>query len=308
MPRAYRRAYRRYRRYPYLRRRYWGSSRFRKRYYRNGVVNSRSRVRVRIPKQAMLTVQIPANTTAATSVCIMPWCNTTATTGNNVAINAANGQSFGFTDTGLFQAYCGLFDEVKFDGMKVRAAVVDTIGAGGAYAGVTVASVIERMCQKEDVPPNSTNMNQWSSYSFRNVINNSVAKISRSVWATDLNERIQFLDTELIATGAGTPVAAPGNCLRAWRDGSVGSSWFKPAIYLTATPSAQAAALRTINFMVEVVAYFTFRCPKYSSSGSSKQAEDFTKLLNSTKEDQVDDQSFDRLVHEDTLLDIPITS
>lgn len=308
MPRAYRRTYRRYRRYPYYRRRYWGSSRFRKRYYKAGIVNSRSRVRVRIPKQALLTVQIPANTTAATSVCIMPWCNTTATTGANQPINNANGQSFGFTDTGLFQAYCNLFDEVKFDGMKVRAAVVDTIGAGGNYAGVTVASVIERNCNKEDVPPNSTNMNQWSSYAFRNVINNSVAKISRSVWATDLNERIQFMDSALIATGAGTAVLAPGNALRAWRDGSNTSTWFKPAIYLTATPSAAAAALRTITFMVETVSYFTFRCPKYSSSGSSKGEDDFNKLLTDTKEDQVDDQSFDRLVHEDTLLDIPMTS
>ena len=307
MPRAYRRTYRRYRRYPYYRRR-WGSSRFRKRYYKNGIVNSRSRVRVRIPKQALLTVQIPQNQTGATSVCIMPWCNTTSTTGANVAINNANGQSFGFTDTGLFQAYCGLFDEVKFDGMKVRGAVVDTIGAGGNYAGVTVASVIERACNKEDIPPNSTNMNQWSSYSFRNVINNSVAKITRSVWATDLNERIQFVDTELIATGAGTPVLAPGNCIRPWRDGGVGSTWFKPAIYLTATPSAAAGALRTITFMVEVVGYFTFRCPKYTTSGSSKQAEDFTKLLETTKDDQVDDQSFDRLLREDTLMDIPVTS
>ena len=189
--------------------------------------------------------------------------------------------------------------------MKVKAAVTNTIGAGGNFAGVTVASVIERACNKEDVPPNSTNMNQWSSYSFRNVVNNSVAKISRSVWATDLNERIQFLDTELIATGAGTPVAAPGNCLRAWRDGSVGSSWFKPAIYLTATPDAAAAALRTITLMVEVVAYFTFRCPKYSTPGSSKSQDEFDRLLDSTKGDQVDDHSFDRLVHEDTLLDIP---
>lgn len=307
MPRAYRRTYRRYRRYPYSRRR-WGSSRFRKRFYRNGIVNSRSRVRVRIPKQALLTVQIPANQQGATSVCICPWCNTTAATGNNVPINHANGQSFGFTDTGLFQAYAGLFDEVKFDGMKVKAAVVDTIGAGGAYAGVTVASVIERNCNKEDIPPNSQNMNQWSSYSFRNVINNSVAKITRSIWATDLSERIQFVDSELANTGAGTAVLAPGNCLRAWRDGSVSGSWFKPAIYLTATPSNQTAALRTIVFMVEVVAYFTFRCPKYTSSGSSKQAEDFSKLLDTTKDDQVDDQSFDRLLRDDTLMDIPVTS
>lgn len=255
--------------------------------------------------QAQLTVGIPANTTAATAVCVMPWCNTTSLVGQAVAINNANGQSMGFTGSDLFRAYAALFDEVKFDGMKVKAAVIDTIGAGGNFTGVTVASVIERLCQKEDVPPNSTNMNQWSSYSFRNVINNSVAKISRSVWATDLSERIQFVDTELAATGQGTPVAAPGNCLRAWRDGSVGSSWFKPAIYLTATPATAAANPRTITMFVEVVGYFTFRCPKYSTSGSSKQAEDFAKLVAETRDAQVDDEGFDRLVHEDTLLDMP---
>lgn len=262
-------------------------------------------MRVRIPLQQQLAVQIPANTTAATSVCICPWANTTTTTGNNVAINNANGQSLGFVSSTLYQAYAGLFDEVKFDGMKVKAAVVDTIGAGGNYTGVTIASVIERNCNKEDVPPNSTNMYEWASHSFRNVINNSVAKISRSIWAQDLNERIQYSDSQIANGGAGTSVLAPGNYLRAWRDGSVTSTYFKPAIYITAAPAAQAQALRTITFMVEAVGYFTFRCPKYTSSGSTKQAEDFAKLVAETRDSQVDDQSFDRLIREDTLLDMP---
>lgn len=307
MPRAYRRTYRRYRRYPYSRRR-WGSSRFRKRYYRSGIVNSRSRMRVRIPLQQQLTVQIPANNNASTCVCVCPWANTTSTTGNAVRINDANGQSLGFVQTSLYTAYSNLFDEVKFDGMKVKAAVVDTIGAGGAYAGVTVSSVVERNVNKEDVPPNSTNMNQWSSYSFRNVINNSVAKITRSVWATDLPERVTFADTQIGGGGANTGVAAPGTYLRAWRDGAFSGSFFKPAVYITASPSNVTAALRTIVFMVEVVGYFTFRCPKYTSSGSSKSAEDFAKVVAETKDAQVDDQSFDQLLREDTLMDIPVTS
>ena len=265
-------------------------------------------MRVRIPLQATLSVAVPANTTAATSICICPWANTTNRTGNNVAINNANGQSLGFVDSDLFTAYSNLFDEVKFDGVKVRAAVVDTIGAGGNFAGVTVASVIERNCNKEDIPPNSTNMNQWSSYSFRNVINNSVAKITRSVWASDLNEKIQFSDCATIAGGAGTSVAAPGTYLRAWRDGSNTSTFFKPAIYITAAPATAAGAARTITFLVELVGFFTFRCPKYTSSGSAKQAEEFTKLLDQTKDAQIDDEGFERIVHEDTLLDIPVTS
>ena len=147
-----------------------------------------------------------------------------------------------------------------------------------------------------------------SSYSFRNVINNSVAKITRSVWATDLTERVSFVDTLLGAGGAGTGVAAPGTYLRAWRDGALSGSFFRPAIYITAAPATAAGAQRTITFLVELAGYFTFRCPKYTSSGSSKQAEEFTKLLDQTKDSQVDDEGFDRIVREDTLLDIPVTS
>lgn len=298
MPRSYRRSrLRRWRRWG----RAYRARTLRRRYRSTGIVNSRSRMRIRIPLQTQLTVQIPATSTAATSVCINPWANTTNSTGNNVAINDANGQSLGFVATNLWRAYAALFDEVKFDGMRVKAAVIDTIGTGGTYAGVTVASVIERNCNKEDIPPNSTNMSNWSSYSFRNVINNSVAKISRSVWARDLNEKIQFSDVATANGGAGTAVAAPGNYLRAWRDGSNTATFFKPAIYLTASPATAAAALRTITFMCEVTGYFTFRCPKYSVSGSSKDATDFLATLDATKDAQVDDKTLDTLIDEDTL-------
>lgn len=305
MPRAYRRSYRRsYRRYyPFYRRRW--SSRYRRRYSRSsGVTNSRSRMRVRIPLQAQLTCQIPANGTAATAVCIAPFCDTTNRTGNATTISNANGQCFGFTHSDLFRAYAALFDEVKFDGMRVKASVVETIGAGGNYSSLCLGSVIERNLQKDDVPPNNTTMNQWSSYSYHNVINNSVAKITRSVWASDLNERITFTDTDIQGTGANTGILAPGNALRSFRDGA-STTFFSPAIYLTIVPPTAFAALRTVNFWVELVGYFTFRCPKYSSSGSTKQADDLAKLIESTKEAQVEDESFDKIVHEDTLLDIP---
>lgn len=260
--------------------------------------------------QAQLTVQIPANTTAATAVCISPFCDTINKTGNAIRISDVNGQCLGFTHTDIFNAYANLFDEVKFDGMKIKASVIDTIGgAGAAYPSLSLGSVIERNCQRDDVPPNSTTMNQWASFSYHSVITNSIAKITRSVWARDLMERITFTDTDVQGTGANTQILAPGNALRSFRDGGSANTFFSPAIYISATPTTAAAALRTVNFWVEIIGYFTFRCPKYTSSGSSKAAADFAKTVAETKDAQVDDESFDRIVHEDTLLDIPpITS
>lgn len=254
--------YRRYRRYV---RRY--RPRYRRYKARSSIVNSRSRLRVRIPVNQICGVTIPANSGTSTILRVMPWCSTTQTVGNLNTLDSNTGQCLGATRSSIFQAYRQLFDEVKCDGLKVRFTIVDTIGIGGTWTGMNLVSAIDRMYHKGDPAPTVDTLQSYSSVSNTMVVTNGYARQARSCWASDLQEKTLFADSD-----TNTTTIANSNVLGQWASGYQ-STLFSPCVMfgINSNPSAGTAGA-TVNVKVDVEFYFTFRNPKASGSSSSKDA------------------------------------
>lgn len=261
--RRYRRGYRR----PYYRRRF---STFRRR-VKSGSVTTRSRMRVKIPIQQAVNFLIPngANISGAITVC--PWWNTTRVNSNTQSMASAQSQCLGITGSILYNTYANLFDEVKVDGVKVSINLVDAIGQGGSFSAIRIGSVVDRRLTRTDGHPNFAEMQNWSSFYNRIILNNGQARQRRAVWASDLNERIMFVDSDM-ETGA-TP---PGTYLQAM-EGAAGynPSFFSPAIHFALqTPTTNNTGTDiAIAALVDYTVWCTFRNPKCSVTSISKARE-----------------------------------
>ena len=112
--------YSRYRRrYPVVRRRY------RRRSTTGGSLSSRSRVRVRVQAEQLVTLTVPAgglNSNVATSVPWADWSNQ----------KTPGSLSCAAVSSPLYQAYTKLFDQVKCDGVISKVAVTTPVGSSNS--------------------------------------------------------------------------------------------------------------------------------------------------------------------------------
>lgn len=105
----------------------------------------------------------------------------------------------------LYQAYTGLFDQVKCDGVITKVAVVSPIGSGATLQALQLLIAYDRQGTINETinSPASTTVStlyNMSSVQIRSAINNSVAKTARSCWASDLQERTIFHDCTIAVT------------------------------------------------------------------------------------------------------------
>ena len=251
----YRRRYgRRYSRY----RRYGAYSRYRRR--RSGTsstASSRGRIRVRVPVQQLVTLTVPAQSVDSNVLTSSPYYQATNVLPRGVC--AAVTQP-------LYTAYVGLYDQVKCDGVVSNLSVVTPIGGAGGLNAIQVIMAYDRFGNQNEVITDAITTAQlfnFSSSVARSAINNSVAKMSRSCWASDIQERTVFHDSTLSAS----------NVARWDRDFSSNAnkvSYFAPLTMVgVRLASAAPEAATTVQVLLEQVYYFTFRQPKYGGDPSA---------------------------------------
>jgi len=265
----YRRRYgRRYSRY----RRYSASySRYRRR--RSGTsstATSRGRIRVRVPVQQVLSISVPANSLDSEVVTSSPWVR-----------GAVSNQPHGCcsaVQTPLYNAYANLYDQVKCDGVVTRFSILTAIG-GTTMPAVQVVMAYDRYGNYnealfDDAPlvgPTTAQLFNFSSASVVSAINNSVAKTSRSCWASDIQERTTFHDCTVIT---GTASISPNYlfCDRDFLSSPNKVGYFSPLTLIGLRLSAAPAEETTVSALIEQTYYFTFRNPKYGGSSSVSSA------------------------------------
>lgn len=270
MPRYYRRRSYRYRPRRYVRR--YIRRRFKK--FVNG--SSKSRIRVKVPFSGAVTFTQQANAAYSDILTLSPvqYC-----TDGAVADNTATAYPFSAISNALFTNYAALYDEVKCDGVKLQVAITDAI-PNTNWNCVTIHTCWDRKTIRSDYAdaPNAADIVNSATYIPATALNNSVAKIVRSCYPSDLLEKITFVDSNTPPAGAITQVYGVANKhmrsitalgVTSTTQMSVG---FTPTLSMCVSTGEAPAALRTLHVRIEGMAYYTFRNPKFGGSSSNKMA------------------------------------
>lgn len=239
MPRYYRRRWRPRRRY-----RRWFKRRFRR--FVNG--SSKSTVRVKIPVSFTHDFTQAANTNYSDPYGCAPLFQSSSKCS---ALSNA-----------LYTTYCQLYDEVKVIGMKVRINVSSAIGGADIPSLQIYTAFDRRKGNSGDAGPTGPEMKTYSTFQCATAVNNSVAKLERSIYASDLMEKAQWHDCSLSGANPisdGAFVAAGAN-----------PNFFHPCLY-TMMSIPNVTAQTTVHTSFDVMYYFAFRNPKYgAAAGASK--------------------------------------
>lgn len=162
----------------------------------------------------------------------------------------------------LYRTYCSLYDEVKCVGFKINVNISSPVG-GSEIPALQIYTAFDRKYCNGESAPNYASMKTYSTYQVATAVNNSVAKLTRSIYASDILEKATWHDCTL-AENAGTYsdsayVAAGANC-----------NFFSPAFFICFAVPQQTLQV-TINVTYDVTYYYAFRNPKYgAAAGNSK--------------------------------------
>lgn len=242
----YRRSYRSLR----PRRRYRRYFRRKFRSYARKFVNgsSRSSIRLKVPVSLSVSWTQDANTIGSTPTRICPMFDSSRT-------------SSALTST-LYRTYCGLYDEMKVIGMKARLNISSQIG-GTDIPSLQIYSGFDRRYGYGETAPTFAELKTYSTYSCATAVNNSVAKLERSIYASDLMERAQWHDCSLEDT-------AGVYSDKAYHTAGENPNFFVPALFLAIAVPGQTEQ-KTVNGTVDVTYYFAFRNPKYGGSAGANR-------------------------------------
>lgn len=241
--------YRRYRRRFRGRRRY-GRRRYRRSYarrYVNG--SSRSSIRCKCVVTGSGTLHSGYGETLGSDVFrIIPLA---AKADNNVVP---------VTVSPLFQAYQNLYEEMKIIGMKVQIAVTDQVG-GSTLPSLQIYTSWDRRVGYGEPDQTPAMVKNASSNNVATALNNNIAKLSRSIYASDLIEKAQWIDS--------SPSGAAGTQLASWVAAALNPNFFHPAFYMCfGSPAlAQGSEVASVHFSVSVTYYIAFRNPRYGGTG-----------------------------------------
>lgn len=246
----YGRRYRRYRKYRRFYRRYRRRGAFN---YARKYVNASSRSNIRMKTSVTATATINAGYGESNTGAVVGLFNTLA--GNNDKLSAANSP--------LYQTYCSLYEECKVVGLKVSLAVASAIG-GADVPSLQIYTAWDRKHGSGEAEMTASDIKNASTYNVATALNNNVAKISRSLFASDLMEKATWFDATLDSSH--------NYRNEAWTTASTNPNMFCPAFfYFFNCPTK--AAVQAISFSMSVTYYFAFRNPRYGGGAAAKVAD-----------------------------------
>lgn len=187
------------------------------------------------------------------------------TQGTNVAsicpLDSSSSVASAFTN-GLYRTYCDLYDEVKVIGMKVNVNVSSQVG-GSDIPSLQIYTAFDRRHGNGEASPTFASLKTFSTFAVATAVNNSVAKLQRSLYASDLLEKAQWHDSSLSLAGGvysdDAYVAAGAN-----------PNFFIPSMFCSmAIPNVTVQ--QSVNANFDVTYYFAFRNPKYGASAGNSR-------------------------------------
>lgn len=242
------RRYRRYRRYKRFYRRYKG-----RRGYSRKYVNASSKSNVRIRTSIDKVINLGSGTSAGPG-------NVNSTN----CFGAYDPTSPGTTvlASPLYRTYCGLYEEVKCVGMKVSVACNSVVG-NATVPSLQMYTAFDRRHGDGEAAWTAAEIKNSSTYNVATAINNNVAKISRSVWASDLMEKAQWHDCSLATDMQGVYTD------EAYVAAAANPNFFSPCFFICLQSPTLAAATQ-VSLSIAVTYYMAFRNPKYGGSAAAR--------------------------------------
>lgn len=250
----YGRRYRRYRRYRRSRRGW----RYGRRSYSRRYVNASSRSSVRIKTSVESNITLSSGTSSSPGgvheVC--PLFN--ANPDNQAVISALRSP--------LYRTYCALYEEVKIIGFKTQISIASAIGGSDIPSLQIYTAFDRRRCATDEATPTAAEIKQSSTYLVATALNNNVAKLTRSIYASDLLERAQWHDCTLgLSGGVYSDIA--------YVSSAANPNFFIPSMaFCLQAPTLAVATDVKVN--VSTVFYFAFRNPKFGAGASNAKMED----------------------------------
>ena len=262
MVRYYRRRYRRYKKYRRFYRRFGRAFGKYTRKYVNG--STRSQVRVKCTQQVVttLTTDYPNGNTPIKRIEPLARADLARTEWYLYGIP-------------LFRHYCDLYDEMKIIGCKINISVITPIGTS-THPALTFHCCWDRHCYDKEPLPTKDDIIRAATHTQTVAVNNNVAKITRSLYASDLLENATWIQTKYGVTNHPDPATNPNYYYNiAYEAASANFSAFHPAFIWYCTLENEPAQ-STITFSVSVVYYVAFRGPKF---GQAAQAANAAKIV-----------------------------
>lgn len=242
-------AFRRYRRY---RRRWLGRYYRRRRYYR------RSYARRYINASSRSSIRVKCNITNS----YQKTSGYGTTLGSVFSIRPFGPDSESLKASPLYANYCNLYEEVKMIGMKVAVNIITPVGGAG-LPSLEIYSMFDRRHGSGEPTPTATEIKNASSMSVATALNNNVAKITRSIYASDLIEKAQWVDSSMDETANYQNAA--------WAAAGLNPNFFCPSFNMCfGSPALTQAAQANVSFSVSINYYVAFRNPKFGGASSSK--------------------------------------
>lgn len=265
MARFYRRSYgRRYGRF-YARRYGRRYGRLYSRRYARRFVNgsSRSSIRMKCTQTMSSTLSAGYGDSASSAVVtrIRPYSNA----------------AHSVTQNPLYQAYLNLYEETKMIGMKINLSVTSAIG-GSDTPSLQIYTSWDRRHGYGEVQPSVVAIKGAASSSVATALNNNVAKLTRSIYASDLIEKAQWHDSTLTAGGED----------QSWVTAALNPNFFCPSFFMFFNSPSLGAA-HDINYTLSITYYVAFRNPKFGGSGLSKDLPSKSVTIPDTPADAMDD-------------------
>lgn len=253
MPRLYVRRYgfrrygRRYglRRYGRYGRRY-GLRRSYARKFVNG--NSRSTIRMKC-NQTITSTAVAGYGNSATSAVVY-----------QIQPYTSSLSSIALVANPLYRAYVNLYEETKLIGYKVNIAVTSAVG-GSDTPSLQIYTAFDRRHGSGEAGWTVQQIMESSSNTVATAVNNNIAKISRSIYASDLIEKAQWHDSSLNSAGTAD---------QAWQTAGQNPNFFCPTMFLFFN-SPSLGAQHNISYSLSVTYYVAFRNPKFGGSSTSSK-------------------------------------
>lgn len=161
----------------------------------------------------------------------------------------------------LYQAYRNLYEETKLIGMKVQLNVTSVVG-NATLPSLEIYTAWDRRHGQGESTPTASELKAMASTNVSTALNNNVAKITRSIYASDLMEKAQWHDS--------SPRASNDQTDDAWHTAGKNPNFFCPAFFFCFGSPTIASPGTTVGYSISITYYVSFRNPKYGGSSSSK--------------------------------------
>lgn len=192
----------------------------------------------------------------------------------------------------LYRTYTKLYEEVKVIGVKISVAVVTPVG-DSATPSLQIYTAWDRKHAATDDVPTAAEIMSSSTYNVATALNNNVAKITRSCYASDLMEKATWIDA--------TVNDSYGNL--AWLAGGAHCPCFAPSFQMTLV-SPSLGEDHNVTVSISYTYYLAFRNPKYGGGSSGAKVDDLgARVVSFPDDDDAMDegdaaQYLDELQHE----------